>query len=413
MWINEDTWINELFAGDNLKILEMLPAESVDLIYIDPPFYSNKGWEIIWKNGLERNSFDDRWEGGIKHYIRWMKKRLQALKRVLKPTGSIFIHLDWHACHYIKCELDKIFGYDSFRNEIVWCYTGASSPGQRQFPRKHDVIYWYSKGNQWTFNGEDIRIPYSEATRKRAAAGEKGGKSAESIFHGKRTKRTLYTGGKLPEDWWLISPVGSTAKERIGYPTQKPVALLERIIKAASNEGDIILDAFCGGGTTMDVAEKLNRRWIGIDVSPRAINVCDRRLKKICEEDYLIYGLPARTERVLKKMSGGDFQDWVIRQINGKPSPKKVHDFGIDGYTAEGLPVQVKKSEGVGRPEIDKFKSALEREDVTSGKIFAMSFTRGAKEETSRLEIEKGFDIELVNVKEYLLEKYKDYSEHL
>lgn len=269
---------NKLYWGDNLHIMRTLSPESIDLIYIDPPFFSGKNYNMIFQDQNEVMTFEDIWDGGLPTYQIWLNARLVEMKRLLKKTGSIYIHLDWHASHYVKVELDKIFGYENFRNEIVWSYTGASSPNQRQFPRKHDIIFWYSKGDKWTFNGDQIRIPYSKSTMLRIKAGERGGKSSESVFHGKRTEREAHPEGKIIEDWWDIPIVGSTAKERLGYPTQKPEALLERIIKASTKEGEVVADFFCGGGTTPAVAQRLGRRWMASDISRIAIEVTKGRI---------------------------------------------------------------------------------------------------------------------------------------
>ncbi|MDR1681338.1 MAG: site-specific DNA-methyltransferase, partial [Prevotellaceae bacterium] len=262
--------VNKLILGDNLLELQNLPAESVDLIYLDPPFFSNRTYEVIWGDDGEIRSFEDRFAGGIDHYISWLKIRVRQMYRVLKPTGSIFLHCDWHANAEIKVDvLNNIFGRNNFRNEIVWCYTGPSSPGMKQFPRKSDTIFWYSKSDNWKFN--QIRVPY------------KGGKVHSGGFKekdGSRLNPEEYNTGKPIENYWNdIAVAVRSVTERIGYPTQKPEKLLERIIKCATNEGDTILDPFVGGGTTVAVAERLNRKWIGIDQSVMAIKVTEMRLK--------------------------------------------------------------------------------------------------------------------------------------
>jgi DNA modification methylase len=269
---------NQLILGDNLEVLRTLPSDSIDLIYIDPPFFSGRTYNVIWGDTNEVRSFYDIWEGGIDSYLIWLNARLWEMRRVLKKTGSIYVHCDWHASHYIKTEMDKIFGYENFRNEIVWGYIRPSAPGQRQFPRLHDTILWYSKGNQWVFNGDEIRVPYSESSKARAGYAGKASKMTAGLPVELKEK------GKLPEDWWDIPMLKGNAAEFYGYPTQKPEALLERIIKASSNEGDIVADFFCGGGTTLAVAMKLNRRFIGCDSSRVAISVTLDRLVKIGEE---------------------------------------------------------------------------------------------------------------------------------
>ena len=244
---------------------QFVPDESVDLIYLDPPFYTGHNFD----------TFMDKWLS-MDTYIRWLRMRLWECYRVLKPTGSIYVHLDWHAVHYVKVMMDEIFGYDNFRNDITWCYSRPSAPKQKQLSRCHDTILWYAKGDTWVFNGDDIRIPYAQSSLDRAGYGAKASKMAGGV--GKDAKVELKKGGKLPEDWWNIPMLKGNSKERLGYPTQKPEALLERIIKVSSNPGDLVLDPFCGCGTALAVAQKLGRRWIGIDLSDEAITISQRRL---------------------------------------------------------------------------------------------------------------------------------------
>jgi DNA modification methylase len=270
--------INRLILGDNLDVMKTLARESVDMIYLDPPFFSNKNYEVIWGDEGEIRSFKDRWAGGIEHYIAWLKERVELMYLLLKKNGSIFLHCDWHANAYIRVEiLDRIFGEKNFRNEIVWCYMGPGSPGVKQFLKKHDTVFWYSKGNRWTFNLDNVRFPHSEKTKENFKSGLEG-----SGFTG--APREIDEKGKVPEDWWsditIAARFPKNSDNNIGYPTQKPVKLLERIIQAASNEGDLVLDPFMVGGTTVAVAEKLMRRWIGIDQSVAAVKVTKQRLTK-------------------------------------------------------------------------------------------------------------------------------------
>ena len=270
--------VNKLILGDNLDILKAMESESVDLIYLDPPFFSNRDYEVIWGDEGEVRSFRDRWEGGMSHYIAWLKERVTEMYRILKPTGSIFLHCDWHADAYIRVEiLDRLFGRNGFINEIIWCYTGPASPGVKQFLKKHDTIFWYGKGDTWTFNPDAVRFPHSKKTIHNFKTGNEG-----SGFEG--APREINEKGKVPEDWWTDITIAArfpkNSPNNIGYPTQKPVALLERIIQCASNEGDTVLDPFVGGGTTVAVADKLNRKWIGIDQSVQAIKVTESRLQR-------------------------------------------------------------------------------------------------------------------------------------
>jgi len=260
--------VNKLILGDNLDILKSIESETIDLIYLDPPFFSNRNYEVIWGDEGEVRSFKDTWAGGITHYIDWLKVRVFQMHRVLKPTGSIFLHCDWHANAHIRVDLlDPIFGEDNFKNEIVWRYSSGGG-SKRFFTRNHDTIFFYTKSKKYTFKPDDVRVKRTE----------------KSLHRAKNPTGARYTSDnklKLPEDVFDIQILNPMSKERIGYPTQKPEELIERIIMAASNEGDIVLDPFVGGGTTVAVAERLNRKWIGIDQSVQAIKVSKMRLDKL------------------------------------------------------------------------------------------------------------------------------------
>ena len=265
---------NSIYCGDNLEILSQFPDKSVDLIYADPPFFSNRHYEIIWDDGAEIRAFEDRWKGGIAHYVRWMKLRLVQCHRVLKDTGSMYLHCDWHANAHLRILMDEIFGGENFQNEIIWCYSGPTNV-KNYYPRKHDNIYFYSKTNNHIFNTP--RIPYRGKLRV-------GGKTSWS---GSEKDVTEYLArGKACEDWWIEFPaLQRNEKERLGYPTQKPEALLRRIIEASSNKGDIILGPFLGSGTTAYCAKKLNRKCIGIEIEEKyceiAANRCSQEVMEL------------------------------------------------------------------------------------------------------------------------------------
>jgi DNA modification methylase len=398
---------NLIYCGDNLEIMRKFPENSVDLVYLDPPFFSNKTYEIIWGNGAELAVFKDRWKGGIKHYIGWMIPRIREMYRVLKDTGSIYLHCDWHASHRLRVVMDDIFGEDNFQNEIIWFYS-VGGKSKRRFARKHDNIFFYSKGKNWTFRGEDVAT-VSRKTGSKSFGGKIGVDELGRKYQDKRTKNGKYyryylEAGKIPEDVWEIQSIQSQSKERLGYPTQKPEELLERIIRASSNPGDIVLDPFCGCGTTLVVAHELGRKWIGIDVSPKACRLMETRLNKIGVSPVRIIGAP-KTVAELKKITPLEFQHWVIDRIGGTPSKKAVDDMGIDGYTFMDYdPVQAKQSERVGRNVVDNFETAIRRKGKTKGYIIAFSFTKGAYEEVARTQQENGLEIKLVRVDE--MDKY-------
>ena len=392
-----------IFCGDNLDQLRKLPDDSIDLIYIDPPFNSNRTYEVFWGESKEKRSFDDRHES-TRAYIEFMRPRCVELARVLKKTGSIYFHCDWHASHYVKIMLDQIFGEHHFRNEIVWCYTGPGSPGLRQFMRKHDTIFWYSNSREeWTFNADAVRIPHNPKTKANYKPGLVGSGfvEADHLIHEK---------GKVPEDWWLMA-IAPRGKEYLGYPTQKPLALLDRIIKASSNPNDIVLDAFCGCGTALVAAQNLGRQWIGIDISPTACRVMAKRLRDVCRlpEDeklwragrgFVVRDLPW-SEKQLRKIPPFEFENWAVIALGGIPNKAQVGDMGIDGriYPVSSMParsgksageldfmdawypIQVKQKDKVGRPDIDQFETAMLREKRTKGFFVSFEFSSDALRE--------------------------------
>jgi DNA modification methylase len=378
-----------IYCGDNLRRLAEFPSDSVDLIYLDPPFFSNRHYEVIWGDEAEVRSFEDRWSGGIEVYVDWMRERVMEIRRVLKETGSVYLHCDWHASHYLKVMMDEVFGANAFRNEIIWAYRGGGV-SKRWWARKHDSLLFYTKGKTWTFNPQ--YTPYSESTV--AVTGRTGTRV-------NKTPIDLERGGHMP-DWWTdINALQTWSPERLGYPTQKPVALVERIITTSSNPGDVVLDPFCGCGTTLHAAQNLGRRWIGLDISPTACGVMQRQLARLGQTIKII-GLPM-TVGDLTALKPFEFQNWVIGRINGTHSPRKTGDMGIDGHTFfTHDPVQVKQSEGIGRNVVDNFETAIKREGRLKGYIVALSFGRGAREEVARAKAHEALEIELVDVQSLL-----------
>jgi len=265
--------LNAIFFGDNLHILRALPSNCIDLIYIDPPFFSGRNYNQIWGDDNEVRTFYDIWEDGLPSYMVWLNARLWEMRRVLKDTGSIYVHCDWHASHYIKCEMDKIFGYENFKNEIVWHYKSGGA-GDKSYAKKHDMIFLYTKSNKYHFEQQKY---------KRFLDKSKGYDPRIEYFKDEKSGQD-YRINIMTDVWTDIGIISPNGFERIGYPTQKPEALLERIIKASSKEGDIVADFFMGGGTTCAVAQKLNRKFIGCDISRVASSVTMNRLIKDAEE---------------------------------------------------------------------------------------------------------------------------------
>lgn len=401
---------NLLICGDNIKALNDLKKQGikVDLIYLDPPFFSNRYYEVVWGDEAEVRSFKDRWAGGINVYIGWMNERVIKMYDILKDTGSFYLHCDWHASHYLKIILDEIFGYHNFRNEIIWCYRRYTAASNR-FQRLHDTILFYTKTKKAVFNQE--LIPYGERSGKKDShykLDEDGRWYRWQKRKNQEPYKVYLSKGVRLGDWWDIPFINASAKERLGYPTQKPERLLERIIKSSSNEGGLVLDPFCGCGTAMAVAHRLKRKWIGIDISPTAVSLIERRLEKIGaikSKDFDVIGMPT-TAKALKELEPFEFQNWVINEMGARQSKRLVANGGLDGYIErslyhEGAGIQVKQSERVGRNVVDNFEAGLDRKGYKKGYIVAFSFTKGAHEEAARKK-KDGLEIKLIKVEDLL-----------
>jgi DNA modification methylase len=277
----------EVRVGDCLAIIQVLLAtrgeETVDLVYLDPPFFTKRNHEgkkrksagdarhdrqanRAQEPGQELLTFADRWQGGRHEYLAWLEERLRGAQRLLKPTGVLLLHLDWHAVHYAKVMCDQVFGDEHFQNELVWYYqTGGAS--KDRFSRKHDTILVYSMGETFYFDGKAVAIPRTAKAMKRAQCAT-----------GARIKAT--DTHKNPDDVLAIPALNPMANERTGYPTQKPVALLETLIRALCPPGGAVADFFCGSGTTLVAAERLGRKWFGCDVSTAAVELAKQRIRK-------------------------------------------------------------------------------------------------------------------------------------
>jgi len=449
-------WKNQLYFGDNLGILRAghIPPESIDLIYLDPPFNSNATYNVLYrdKGGAPSASqivaFDDTWkwgeeseseyrrlveegtpelasllqalrqflgQGDMMAYITMMAPRLVELRRVLKPTGSIWLHCDPTASHYLKLLMDAVFGPAQFRNEISWRrtpFSGSSKARAMQFPRSHDSLLFYSRGVGWTWN-QPVK-PYSEDYRARFRFDDNDGRgpyrksllatySQETFDRLKEDGRLVapvHPGAKwsykqylsessgttqIDDIWTDINAINPVAKERRGYPTQKPEALLERIIRASSNEGDIVLDPFCGCGTAVIAAERLERKWIGIDVAYMAISLIKKRLDDsfgLKRREYVEEGTPKTAEDAIALAESGphgryQFQWCVIDRLSAQPvnDRRKGADRGVDGLisffddtsgVAKRILIQV-KSGAVHRDAIATLKGDMKTHHATLG----------------------------------------------
>ena len=358
-------WQNKsVFTGDNLPIMRGMNSESVDLIYLDPPFNSKTNYAAPigsiaagaeFKDTWTLNDLDIAWLDLIetrhsalnrviqaamtkndKSYLIYMAIRLLEMKRILKDAGSIYLHCDPTMSHYLKLVMDAIFGRgEGFRNEIVWCYRGGGVP-KKDFARKHDIILRYCAKSP-KFNVDEVRIPYSQD-------------SSDRLEYTARSFRTnkIYDDyspnpkGKHPEDWWVMQPIMPSSKERTGYPTQKPLALLNRIIKASSNEGDVVFDPFCGCATTLVAANALNREWVGIDISPRAAELVADRINDLTCKIIARKDIPQRTDIiVLTFYNSLDNKKHLYGQqagrCNGCLEHFKIQHFEVDHIIAKSV----------------------------------------------------------------------------
>jgi DNA modification methylase len=440
--------VNRLFYGDNLGILrdqKHFPDECVDLIYLDPPFNSKRVYNVLFKSPSGADSepqihaFEDSWTwtqqtsdlydeligGGaplqvasamqamyrllgksdVNAYLVMMAIRLVEMHRVLKPTGSLYLHCDPTASHYLKVMLDAVFGPEHFRNEIVWKrtpFSGSSKARAQQLPRSHDIILFYSSTDDRTWNGPtlpygdeylarfkwddgDGRGPYrktllktySDETFKRL---ESDNRLVAPVRAGAKWSYKQYlaesSGTKQIDDTWMdINSINPVAQERLGYPTQKPIALLERIIAESSNEGDVVLDPFCGCGTAVDAAQGLHRRWIGIDISILAVELIQDRMERAYEsvkdQDYEVRGVPNDLEsaQTLFDYDPFEFERWAVLQVEGQPNDKQRGDQGYDGLisfhtdtTGTGsVAIQVKGGKHVGPDAARSLRGTMER----------------------------------------------------
>jgi len=482
---------NHLYYGDNLDVLRRyIASESVDLVYLDPPFNSNATYNVLFaehsgeKAASQIQAFEDTWswdeeaartyfetvqaggevanalqafytllgESNMMAYLAMMAPRLVELRRVLKPTGSIYLHCDPTASHYLKLLMDAAFGPANFKNDISWTRTVPKSDfrqGATNWPRVHDVLLYYQKDAK---AGADFRQPFAPyredyvqvsyplvepGTGRRygahsllaPGAGSRGHPQYEFMgvtrywrYNKEKMERLLAEGrivrsdkGKVPrykryldempgvplgDSWPDIPPINSQAAERLGYPTQKPEALLERIISASSDEGEVVLDPFCGCGTAIAVAQRLKRRWVGIDITHLAVNLMKFRLLTAFGEgvkaEYEVIGEPTDVEgaRQLAKEDPFQFQLWALGLVGARPmEQKKGADKGIDGriYFHEGSPTDVKQiilsvkaGANIHRSYVHELRGVVDREGAKIGVLITMeSPTKPMREEAA------------------------------
>ena len=333
--------MNRLIWGDNLLAMQALLAQGyegkINLIYIDPPFDSKADYSHKIKLGdteltkepsvIERLAYKDTWAGGTDSYLDMLYPRLQLMKRLLAPNGSIYVHLDWHVGHYVKVMMDEVFGKENFVNEIVWKYHVGTTP-QKGLGKKHDTIMFYKKSDDFKFNLWREQIP--EERIKDYKYVDEDGRKYRLGGSNDETRYYLDNGKAAIDVWTDINIINKVAKERLNYPTQKPEELIARIIKQSSDEEDLIADFFSGSGTTISVAEKINRRWIGCELGKVGIQVARGRLVEQESRPFLIENI-GNYQREMIYLGGGriyEMQKIILKLYGAEPMANRK-DLGV------------------------------------------------------------------------------------
>jgi len=417
---------SRLFWGDNLHVMRQLPSQSIDLIYIDPPFFSGQQYNVLFGDQNELRSFIDIWEGGLPGYLVWLNARLYEMKRLLKSTGSIYVHLDWHASHYVKQEMDKIFGADHFLNEIIWCYRQGGRSNV-QFPKKHDVLLWYAKGKRWVFDADAVRVAY-EGT----GGYQTSGRGVTSKQTG--TKYLPNPLGKVVEDWWDIPALPPMSSERIGYPTQKPIELMQRIIDCSCPQDGICADFFCGGGSFIEAAagcrierdkngvaqkgfypEKA-RRWIACDQSRVAVAITADRVASIVEQitleqvrktftfpDFTIEHWGIYEAKRLSETPPDQFRQFVLRTYGAVPDDSEPGIHGHKGAVPVWVGEPSQKSQVIAQDVVD-FANAVRRtvryqqDNLRDGTMLAWAFRPDAVQAAQQLREQEATDLNFIRL---------------
>ena len=435
--------MNRLYYGDCLTIMrDEMKLASVDLIYLDPPFKSDRDYNAIYKDETGRplpdqiEAFCDTWEldaerlravqqmpvlmreAGIDDdiaefwrlwmnalrrtdpkllaYLTYMAQRLLVMSGLLRPTGSIWLHCDPTASHYVKVLMDAIFGHKNFRNEIIWHYTGWNRKLKKHFNKRHDVIFFYAKGKKQKFHS--YTEPWKDkkeylAVRKQKLHKDNYGREyvLSDAGGGKRVERYIDEAmeyGKPVSDVWIMDKINNSAEEYMGYGTQKPVNLLNRIIESTTKKGDVVFDPFCGCATTLEAAHKLGRKWIGVDIAIHAIKRVAKtrledRLRLVAGKDFIIEGVPRNLEGAqdLWKRDKYHFQKWAVEQSDGFVTTKRTADGGIDGRIYFSMPneqvlqsmvLEVKGGVNVTIADLRALHSVLEREEALMAGLIIM-----------------------------------------
>ena len=401
---------NKIYQGDCKDVLLKIPESSVDLVYLDPPFFANRQSEVIWNDGSEEALFKERRKGGILTFVAWMKLRMYLIRKVLKDTGSVYLHCDYRAVHYLRQMMDEVFE-DNFRNDIIWGFrTGGA--GGREYAKKHNNLLFYTKTKKYYFKPEEdlYYLLYPEKPAHRYFIAYPGltenfdrdnVKMPEGMYRKATHLRDVWDDEEVKPLWNM----GYTSKERMSVKgkftkTQKPENLLKRIITASSREGQVVLDPFCGSGTTIAAAQKLNRKWIGIDVSPTACKIMQKRMDSIGIKSSIEFAMPEalKSSAIDRRKLGFDWQDWICDELEWIGT-KHTGDGGVDGiyYNSKNEECfgQVKLNRA-GRPELQKFVGALTSKRSKEGTFVADSFAdRTVYAENERLK-SQGYNITLL-----------------
>jgi len=405
---------NRLFWGDNLHVMRQLPSESIDLIYIDPPFFSGRNYNVIFGDQNELRSFSDIWEGGMPGYLVWLNARLYEMKRLLKKTGSIYVQCDWHAGHYIKVEMDKIFGYDKFLNEIVWSYT-SGGVSKQWFGRKHEVLLLYAKNPGSHF----LHLPQEKSYTKtlpepHTDSGKKLGVSRDEFCDrcGNGHPGQKYRMVSMRDVWNDLRSLFRNDSEKIGYPTQKPEKLLQRVIDASCPADGIVADFFCGGGTAAATAQRLNRRWITCDQSRVAVAItADRLTRQVDEHTGKLFSVPDFTvehwgiyeAQQLSKAPSEQFRSFVLRAFGAK---MEQQEKGIHGHKG-AVPVWVgepKQNEAVTAAVVQAFANAVRKtlrykqDNLRDGIMLAWAFRPDALAAAEKLREQEQTDLNFIRL---------------
>lgn len=437
---HSDLQPNRLFWGDNLHVMRQLPSESIDLIYIDPPFFSGRQYNVIFGDQNELRSFSDIWEGGMPGYLIWLNARLYEMKRLLKKTGSIYVHCDWHASHYIKVEMDKLFGHENLANEIIWCRSSSSARkargGAASFVRAHDTLLLYCR-DRGRFRGvqlnEHTGVPYSERVLRSIKINDAGKRvyvRGGGSIGGKALAAEVPVdedSGMLARTFWVDIPIlRHNSPDYIGYPTQKPERLLERIIASVTTEIDVVADFFSGGGTTAAVAQRLKRKWIVCDQSRVAVAItADRLTRQVEEQTGKLFPVPDFTvehwgvyeTRRLSGMPPDQFRAFVLKCFG---AVAEEHQPGIHGMKG-AIPVWVGESnprKGTTAQDVQDFANGIRKtlryrqDNLRDGIMLAWAFRQDAMDAAERLRRLEQTDLNFIRLDQVRIDSLR-FREHV